>query len=124
MRLQHGDGLNAPWGVALAPLDFGLYSLRFWWDSLPAEARRNRAATSRPMTSGQAAFKGLLEDTSGNPLAINDVWGISFGNTSPNNFDSVGAPSAEMYFAAGPNHATGGAFGYVTAAELIEGNDQ
>src|ERR1700729_3927611 len=25
-RLQHGDWLNAPWGVALAPLDFGVYS--------------------------------------------------------------------------------------------------
>jgi uncharacterized protein (TIGR03118 family) len=25
-RLEHGDWLNAPWGVALAPLDFGVYS--------------------------------------------------------------------------------------------------
>ena len=25
-RLQHGDWLNAPWGVALAPLDFGAFS--------------------------------------------------------------------------------------------------
>jgi uncharacterized protein (TIGR03118 family) len=25
-RLEHGDWLNAPWGVALAPLDFGIYS--------------------------------------------------------------------------------------------------
>ena len=28
-RLQHGDWLNAPWGVALAPLDFGRFSSRF-----------------------------------------------------------------------------------------------
>src|SRR6266700_3521364 len=25
-RLEHGDWLNAPWGVALAPLDFGVFS--------------------------------------------------------------------------------------------------
>jgi uncharacterized protein (TIGR03118 family) len=25
-RLEHGDWLNAPWGVALAPLDFGTFS--------------------------------------------------------------------------------------------------
>jgi uncharacterized protein (TIGR03118 family) len=25
-RLEHGDWLNAPWGVALAPLDFGRFS--------------------------------------------------------------------------------------------------
>jgi len=24
-RLEHGDWLNAPWGVALAPLDFGKF---------------------------------------------------------------------------------------------------
>jgi len=24
-RLEHGDWLNAPWGVALAPLDFGRF---------------------------------------------------------------------------------------------------
>jgi len=25
-RLEHGDWLNAPWGVAVAPLDFGRFS--------------------------------------------------------------------------------------------------
>src|ERR1700691_4126540 len=25
-RLEHGDWLNAPWGIALAPLDFGVFS--------------------------------------------------------------------------------------------------
>ena len=25
-RLEHGDWLNAPWGVAIAPLDFGVFS--------------------------------------------------------------------------------------------------
>jgi uncharacterized protein (TIGR03118 family) len=25
-RLEHGSSLNAPWGVALAPLDFGRFS--------------------------------------------------------------------------------------------------
>jgi hypothetical protein len=25
-RLEHGDWLNAPWGIALAPLDFGTLS--------------------------------------------------------------------------------------------------
>ncbi len=76
------------------------------------------------MTTGR--FRGLLEDTSGNPLAINGIWAISPGNTSPNNFDSAGAPSAELYFTAGPNHGSGRLFGYLTAisSELIQGNDQ
>jgi uncharacterized protein (TIGR03118 family) len=126
MRLEHGDWLNAPWGVALAPLDFGLYSHSLLVAQFAGGGTTQSSGyiAAYDLTTGR--FQGLLEDTSGNPLAINGVWGISFGNTSPNNFDPAGAPSAEMYFAAGPNHATGGAFGYVTAApaDLIEGNNQ
>ena len=76
------------------------------------------------LTTGH--FKGLLEDTNGNALAINGIWGISPGNVSPNNFNTAGAPSGELYFAAGPDHGTGGLFGYLTAAptDMIQGNDQ
>ncbi len=125
-RLEHGDWLNAPWGVALAPLDFGMYS----HDLLVAQFAGGGTTQSSgyiaayDMTTGR--FKGLLEDASGNPLSINGVWAISFGNTSPNNSDSAGAPSAEMYFTAGPAHASKGLFGYLTAVstDLIQGSDQ
>jgi uncharacterized protein (TIGR03118 family) len=126
MGLQHGDWLNAPWGVALAPLDFGLYSHDLLIGQFAGGGTTESSGyiAAYDMTTG--LFKGLLEDTKGKPLEINGVWGISFGNTSPNNFDSAGAPSAEMYFAAGPKGGSGGAFGFVTAAstDLIEGNDQ
>ncbi len=124
MRLEHGDWLNAPWGVALAPLDFGLYSHSLLVGQFAGGGTTQSSGyiAAYDLTTGR--FKGLLEDASGNPLAINGVWGISFGNSSPNNYDTAGAPSAEMYFAAGPNHGKGGAFGYVTAADLIQGNDQ
>ena len=48
------------------------------------------------------------------------------GNVSPSNSDAAAAPAAQMYFTAGPNHGSGGLFGYVTAAstELTEGNAQ
>ena len=57
---------------------------------------------------------------------INGILAISFGNTIPNNFNTAGAPSAEMYFTAGPNGGSGGLFGYVTAVstDLIKGSDQ
>ena len=52
------------------------------------------------------------------------VWALSPGNVSPNNSDAAAAPAAEMYFTAGPNHGSGGLFGYLTAVstELTEGN--
>ncbi len=127
-RLEHGDWLNAPWGVALAPLDFGMFS----HDLLVAQF----AGGGTTQSSGYIAaydlatgrFDGLLEDATGEPLAINGIWAISPGNNSPNNFDSAGAgaPSAELYFTAGPDHGSGGLFGYLTAVstELIEGNSQ
>jgi uncharacterized protein (TIGR03118 family) len=125
-RLEHGDWLNAPWGVALAPLDFG----RFSHDLLIGQF----AGAGDTQSSGYIAayglatgkFEGLLQDASGKPLAINGIWAISPGNVSPSNSDASAAPAAQLYFTAGPNHGATGLFGYLTAvsAELVEGNDQ
>jgi uncharacterized protein (TIGR03118 family) len=125
-RLEHGDWLNAPWGVALAPLDFG----RFSHDLLIAQF----AGGGDTQSSGYIAaydlatgkFDGLLQDASGKPLAINGIWALSPGNVSPGNSDAAAAPAAQIYFTAGPNHGSAGLFGYLTAVstELTEGNDQ
>ena len=125
-RLEHGDWLNAPWGVALAPLDFG----RFSHDLLIGQF----AGGGDTQSSGYVAaydlvtgtFDGLLQDASGKPLAINGIWALSPGNVSPTNNDAAAAPAAEMYFTAGPNHGSGGLFGYFRAVstELTEGNAQ
>jgi len=71
-------------------------------------------------------FDGLLEDARGKPVAINGIWSLSPGNVSLTNNDPAAAPAAEVYFTAGPNHGSGGLFGYLTAvpAELTEGNTQ
>jgi uncharacterized protein (TIGR03118 family) len=125
-RLEHGDWLNAPWGVALAPLDFG----RFSHDLLIAQfagggdTQSSGFIAAYDLATGK--FDGLLQDASGKPLAINGVWALSPGNVSPNNNDATAAPATEVYFTAGPNHGAGGLFGYLTAvsAELTEGNSQ
>jgi uncharacterized protein (TIGR03118 family) len=126
MRLQHGDWLNAPWGVALAPLDFGAFSHELLVAQFAGGGTTQSSGYIAAYDMSTGRFMGLLEDSSGNPLAINGIWAISPGNTSPNNFDSAGAPSAELYFTAGPNHTSGGLFGYLTAVStnLIQGNDQ
>jgi uncharacterized protein (TIGR03118 family) len=125
-RLEHGDWLNAPWGVALAPLDFGNFS----HDLLIGQFAGGGATESSgyiaayDLATGQ--FDGLLQDANGKPLAINGIWALSPGNVSPGNADAAAAPAAQMYFTAGPNHGAGGLFGYVTAVstELTEGNAQ
>jgi uncharacterized protein (TIGR03118 family) len=125
-RLEHGDWLNAPWGVALAPLDFGRFShdLLIGQFAGGGDTQSSGFIAAYDLTTGK--FEGLLQDASGKPLAINGVWALSPGNVSPNNNDAAAAPAAQVYFTAGPNHTTGGLLGYLTpsATELTEGNDQ
>lgn len=112
--------------VALAPLDFG----RFSHDLLIAQfagggdTQSSGFIAAYDLSTGK--FDGLLQDASGKPLAVNGIWAISPGNVSPANNDAAAAPAAELYFTAGPNHGSGGLFGYLTSvsAELAEGNDQ
>jgi len=125
-RLEHGDWLNAPWGVALAPLDFG----RFSHDLLVGQFAGGGTTTSSgfiaayDLASGR--FDGLLQDAKGNPLSISGIWALSPANVSPSSADPDEAPAAEVYFTAGTDHGSGGLFGYLNAvpAELTEGNAQ
>ena len=125
-RLEHGDWLNAPWGVALAPLDFGRFShdLLIGQFAGGGDTQSSGFVAAYDLATGK--FDGLLQDASGKPVAINGVWALSPGNVSPNNNDAAAAPAAEVYFTAGPNHGSGGLFGYLAAVttELTEGNDQ
>src|ERR1700740_1917378 len=121
-RLEHGDWLNAPWGVALAPLDFGRFSHDLLIGQFAGGGDTESSGFIAAYDLATGKFDGLPEDASGKPLAINGVWALSPGNVSPANNDAAGAPAAEIYFTAGPNHGSGGLFGYLTAisADLTE----
>jgi uncharacterized protein (TIGR03118 family) len=126
-RVEHGDWLNAPWGIALAPLDFGVFShallIAQWAGGGTSEGSGTIAAYD--LSTGK--FIGLVQDASGKPLSINGLWAISPGNSAaPGSYDSAASPAAELYFSAGPDHGAGGLFGYLkpVATELTVGNDQ
>lgn len=125
-RLEHGDWLNAPWGVALAPLDFGRFSHDLLIGQFAGGGDTQSSGFIAAYDLATGKFDGLLLDTSGKPLAINGIWTLSPGNVSPNNNDAASAPATEIYFTAGPNHGSGGLFGYLTAVstDLTEGNSQ
>ncbi len=125
-RLEHGDWLNAPWGVALAPLDFGRFSHDLLVGQFAGGGDTQSSGFIAAYDLATGKFEGLLRDASGKPLAINGIWSLSPGNVSPSNSDAAAAPAAEMYFTAGPNRGSGGLFGFLTAdsTELTEGNAQ
>ncbi len=126
-RLEHGDWLNAPWGVALAPLDFGVYSHDLLIGQFAGGGTSEGSGTIAAYDFATGKFIGLVWDAAGTPLAINGLWAISPGNSAAaGSYDSAGSPASELYFTAGPDHGTGGLFGYIApvATELTTGNDQ
>jgi uncharacterized protein (TIGR03118 family) len=126
-RLEHGDWLNAPWGVALAPQDFGAVSHDLLIGQFAGGGTTQGSGTIAIYDLVTGQFKGLLQDANGNTIAINGLWDISPANNSgAGSYDPAGAPGSELYFTAGPNKGTGGLFGYLkpAATDLTEGNDQ
>jgi uncharacterized protein (TIGR03118 family) len=72
-RLVSDGNLNSPWGLTLAPSEFG----KFGGDLLVGNFGDGMIHAYNADTG---AFQGTLNGTGGNPLAIQGLWGLSFGN--------------------------------------------
>ena len=94
--------LNAPWGLALAPVGFG----SFGGDLLVGNFGDGRINV---FDSGTDAFLGQLADAGANPLSIDGLWALV-----PDNGGN-GYPQG-IYFSAGPNDEANGLFGVINAA--------
>jgi uncharacterized protein (TIGR03118 family) len=110
-RVASRGPLNAPWGLAWAPLSdgqghpgFGKFSGELLVGNF-GDGRINAYAWTG---SGWEA-RGHLKTASHHPLVIDGLWGIGFGNGSGS------GPVTTLYFAAGPDDETHGLFGSVTA---------
>jgi uncharacterized protein (TIGR03118 family) len=125
-RLEHGSWLNVPWGVALAPLDFGRFSHDLLVGQFGDAGNTEAAGFIAAYDLATGKFDGLVQDANGKPLVIQGIWSLGPANVSPSNLDPDDAPLAQIYFTAGPNEETAGLFGYLTAVptELTQGSDQ
>ena len=91
-RLQHEPGtLTAPWGVALAPQDFGFFS----HDLLIGNRFSGTIAAFNP---ADGRFLGNLLDASGSPISIPGLWALEFDNRSNN--QATPSPGPALFFAA------------------------
>jgi len=109
------NDLNAPWGMAMAPSEFGTFSHHL----LVGQFGSGEILAFNP-TSGQYAGKLLQPVAAGEqPITIDGLWGIGFGSGAPNS-----GPLTTLFFAAGPGGESHGLFGSLTAvtADLIQGN--
>lgn len=110
-QFERGAFLNSPWGVALAPGDFGAFSHNILVGQFGSgEIVAYDAFTGR--------FRGTLRDSTGKNLVIDRLWSISTGD------DGAEGPATTVFFTAGPNHEQDGLFGSLSAINNPQGNHQ
>ena len=95
-----GGRLNAPWGLALAPANFGTLSRSL----LVGNFGDGKINAYEPTTG---AYVGTITDAGGTAFAAPGLWGIAFGNDADNQ------PRNTLFFAAGPNDEANGLYGRI-----------
>ena len=96
--------LNSPWGLAMAPEDFG----RFGGCLLVGNFGDGRINAFCQNPAGQWHFAGRLRHGA-HAISIDGLWGIGFGN------DGAAGPHDVLYFAAGPDEESNGYYGKIEA---------
>jgi len=95
--------LRQPWGIAMAPSNFGVHSNRL----LVSDFHEGTISAYDPVSG---ASLGYLKDRNGQPLRVPGIWGMQFGNGLNNQ------PLNSLFFAAGPNGQGGGVYGSISVA--------
>ena len=99
-RLAAGGALNAPWGLALAPANFGDFSNAI----LVGNFGDGKINAYNPSTG---AFIGTLSKSDHTPIVIDGLWGIAFGNGVNNQ------PANTLFYTAGPGDEAHGIYGRI-----------
>lgn len=102
-RVFKGGPLNAPWGMALAPADFGEFSNRL----LVGNFGDGKINAFDPASGKQV---GTLSDANRDPIVIDGLWALVFGDGYRNQ------PTNVLFFAAGPEDESHGLYGRISAA--------
>jgi len=102
LSLQHGNWMNEPWGIALAPASFGAFSKAL----LVGNTGSGEISAFNPTTG---TFEGMLKNSAGKAIANSGLWAIYFGG------GGASGPTTTLYFAAGIDSQTKGLFGTITA---------
>jgi uncharacterized protein (TIGR03118 family) len=105
-RVAQRGQLNSPWGLAMAPANFG----RFGGDLLVGNFGDGQINAYGLQPNGKFEHRGELRGTDGNALAIDGLWSLQFGKGAANN-----GPLDTLFFTAGPNGEADGLFGTIRA---------
>jgi len=105
--LQHlvpnNQHLNLPWGMAVTGANFGTFSY-----ALVVGNFGDGTISAFDLNSGN--YLGSMNDANGNPLSIDGLWGLQWGN------GASGGDPGTLYFAAAPSGGAHGLFGSLKPA--------
>ena len=101
-RIAKGGPLNAPWGLAIAPADFGGFSNTLLIGNFGD-------GTINVFDLSRGRFVGQLSTPDRQPITIPGLWGLAFGN------GLFGQPTNVLFFAAGPDDEKHGLYGRIDA---------
>ena len=96
---------NSPWGLALAPADFGFFSDNLLVGNF-GDGHINAFDPGRLRGNGEYQQVVQLHAADGPPIAIEGLWAIAFGSGAPNN-----GPTNTLFLTAGPGGEQHGLFG-------------
>ena len=116
-RLQPGPWLNAPWGVTLAPQDYGEFTHML----LVANHGSGQISAFDPF-SGK--FVGYMLDSNGNVISIDGLWALAFADGGIADFTSVMGPYNACYFTAGRQMGQHGLFGSLIQVDTDQTHDE
>lgn len=94
--------LNSPWGLALAPENFGQYS-----NALLVGNFGDGFVHAFDAQTGD--LLGTISDSAGQPIPFSGLWALKFGN------GGLAGDTNDLYFTAGPDNEQEGLFGVIEA---------
>lgn len=103
IRRFERNGMNAPWGLALAPASWGAHA-----GELLVGQFGNGQVEMYDARDGD--HSGTLSDGDGHPIVIDGLWALLAGDATSGGVGSV-------LFTAGPNEEADGIYGIITVSE-------
>jgi len=114
-RFATGDVLNSPWGMAVAPRNFGEFSRALLIGNF-GDGRIN----AYDLLTGK--LLGHLSAPNGDPIEIEGLWGIDFDQKERSSRE-CDFDADRLYFAAGPGDEEHGLIGFIRTADHDRDHD-
>ncbi|HLW88797.1 MAG TPA: TIGR03118 family protein [Terriglobales bacterium] len=102
-RLITGAPLNQPWGVAMAPSNFGALS------NTLLVSNNTDTGTINGFNPSTGKLVGTVTGANGKSIKIPQLWGILFGGGTAAN-----GQTNQLFWTAGPENGLEGGFGYIS----------